>query len=418
MKYPTGNIPKMALVQQQLSTDRIHDVRTMVRDKLLAAGLRERVKPGAQVGITAGSRGMGGFMELIGGTIDALRAVGAAPFILPSMGSHGGATAEGQVELLGKFGITEKNLGVPIRSTMETDCLGTSETGAKVHLDRNAANCDGVIVLGRVKTHPENTEGIASGLLKMTTIGLGKQSGAQEAHSHGLWDSVKAVPKITFQSQKILFGIAVAENAFRQPVEIEVVPGTYDAFYDADTRLLKISKKHFARVPFDSLDLLIVDELGKNISGTGMDLNVIGPWRIKGGKKDPDYKRIVVLSLTEQSMGNGLGIGLSDFTTERFSRAFDWHSTAINMLTATEPDTRNTVEGQLPLVLANDREAIGTALYSTLAANPKVCRIESTARLDQFRVSESLLNEIREKDGLTILEEPKELAFNGAGNLF
>jgi hypothetical protein len=416
MNFPRRDIPTMVLVKQKLSEERIEDVGKVVFQKLCGAGLKEKIRAGAQIGITVGSRGMGGLGELLAGTIEALHSVGAKPFIVPAMGSHGGATAEGQSALLAKFGVTERTLGVPVRATMEADCLGASKTGAKAYLDKIVHQSDGVIVLGRVKTHPENTEGIASGLLKMTTIGLGKQIGAQEAHSHGLWPSVEAVPELSIATGKILFGIAVAENAFRQPVEIEVAAGNYQSFYDADRRLLGISKKHFARVPFDDLDLLIVDQLGKNISGTGMDLNVVGPWRVKGGEKVPNFHRIVTLSLTEESMGNGLGIGLADFTTRRFMDAFDPHATGINLLTATEPGTRNTVEASPPLALDSDREAIETALYSALADKPRVCRIESTARLDQFHISENLLDEA--KENLQVLGSAGPLDFNSEGNLF
>jgi len=333
------------------------------------------------------------------------------------MGSHGGATAEGQRELLIRLGVKTDELGADIQATMETYCLGDSKTGAKAHFDRIAHDCDGVIVLGRVKTHPENTEGIASGLLKMSTIGLGKQIGAQEAHSHGLWESVKAVPELQLGTSKILFGVAVVENAFREPAVIEISAGNYDAFYETDERLLKKAKRYFAKIPFDSLDVLVVDEMGKNVSGTGMDLNVIGPWRIKGGKKKPDYKRIVALSLTPGSMGNGLGIGLADFTTERFLRDYDWRSTWINLLTATEPDARNTVEGQLPVALPSDRAAIETAIYSCLSKSPRVCRIQNTGLLHEFWISEALLEEAREKN-LEIVDGPGEVHFNGDGNLF
>jgi hypothetical protein len=198
------------------------------------------------------------------------------------MGSHGGATADGQAQILRHLGVTEAAVPVPIRATMETLDLGPAENGARAHLDRIAAGADGIIVLGRTKTHPERAEGVASGLLKMVTVGLGKQAGAQEAHSHGLWESVEAVPKRTLAHAKVLFGVAVVENAYRRPVVIEVVPPTYEAFRDADERLLKVAQRHFARVPFDDLDVLVVDEMGKTISGTGMDLNVIGTWRASG----------------------------------------------------------------------------------------------------------------------------------------
>lgn len=419
LPFPQRDAPPLARVHQRLSSEHIADVRGETRERLLAAGLRDKVKAGSRVAVTAGSRGMGGFVELVAGCVDAVKECGGEPFVMPAMGSHGGATAEGQTEILRRLGITEEAVGAGIRATMHTHALGTTETGAIAHLDDLAAAADGVIVLGRTKTHPENTAGVASGLLKMVTVGLGKQAGAQEAHTHGLWSSVKAVPKLTMQKAKILFGVAVVENAFRQPVIVEVVPPVYDAFKESDERLLEAAKPHVAKLPFQQLDLLIVDELGKNISGTGMDLNVIGDWRIKGGAHEPDFRRIAVLSLTRESLGNGLGIGLADFTTRRFMEEYDAAVTYVNLLTATEPGTVNTREGPLPLALASDREAVGVALFSALAsARPRVCRIRSTARLDEFWVSEALLEEVARNDSLSVEERPAALEYDEAGNLF
>jgi hypothetical protein len=361
---------------------------------------------------------MGGFVDLLRGVIDAVRACGGEPFILPAMGSHGGAVAEGQTEILRLLGVTDDAVDAPIRATMETRDLGTSSTGAAAHLDEIAAEADGVIVLGRVKTHPESAEGLASGLLKMTVVGLGKQKGAQEAHNHGLWDSVREVPKLTLAHAKVLFGVAVVENAFRQPVVIEAVDGTYDAFLDADLRLLKVAHQHLAKLPCDHLDLLIVDEMGKSISGTGMDLNVIGSWRMKGGEHKPDIRRIVPLSLTEASLGNALGIGLADFTTQRLADAYDPAVTYVNLLTAAEPDAMNTAEGGLPLALPTDRETIEVALYSALPApEPRVCRIKNTALLGDLWVSKPILDELRGSDKVEVLGDPEPLPYDRAGNL-
>jgi hypothetical protein len=424
MKHPLPSslrrtLPGFARARQRLRSERIENVRAMVGEKLSAAGLRNKISPGARVAITAGSRGMGGFVELVQGIVDAVRVAGGKPFVIPAMGSHGGATGDGQKDLLKKLGVSESSVEAPVEATMHTMSLGRVQNGAAAHLDELAAAADGIIVLGRTMAHPENKEGIASGLLKMVTVGLGKQIGAQEAHSHGLWDSVKFVPELTMARSKILFGVSVVENAYRQPAIIEVVPSTYEAFRDADIRLLEASKPYAASIPFSQLDLLIVDELGKNISGTGMDLNVIGKWRVNGGKREPNYLRIVALSLTPQSGGNGLGIGLADFTTERFLREYDPLPTYINLLTACEPDAMNTREGPVPLALTNDREAIEVSLYSALPkAPPRICRIRSTARLDEFWISEALRSEIESNPQLELLEEPHPFEFNNAGNLF
>jgi hypothetical protein len=416
--YRIREVPPLAAVRQKLRTDRVDDPRADVRTKLIDSGLLNDVTTGKKIAITAGSRGMGGFVPLLAGICDAIKAKGGDPFIIPAMGSHGGAKADGQVEILKRLGVDEHEIGAEIGATMDTNELGRSETGAAAHLDAIAAEADGIIVLGRTKTHPENREGIASGLLKMTTVGLGKQTGAQEAHTHKLWDSVRAVPKITLAKAPIICGVAVVENALREPAVVEVVPPTYDAFKEADERLLEVSKQYSADLPFEKLDLLIVDELGKDISGTGMDLNVIGNWRMNAGEQKPDFRRIVVLSLTKGSLGNGLGIGMADLTTQRFVDEFDWQTTYVNLFTATEPDAMNTREGQLPLALPTDRDAIEAGLFSSLAPEkPLICRIKSTAELDEFWISEGLRDEVEQNDNLSFLTEFEPLPFDQKGNL-
>ncbi len=414
---PRRALPQFLRVRQFLPTDRIDDVRGDITRKLLAAGLKEKVKPGARIGITAGSRGIGEFVKLLAGVVDAIKSVGGSPFIFPAMGSHGGATAEGQTEILRLLGVTEASAGARIHATMETVAVGTAENGATAHVDKIAHEADGIIVLGRAKTHPESTGPLASGLLKMCTIGIGKQRGAQEAHSHGLWDSVRAVPRLQLAHSKVLFGVAVVENAFRQPAIIEVVPANYDAFLESDLRLLGVAKTLLATIPFQELDVLIVDEIGKTVSGGGMDPNIIGKWRNSDAPHVPNFKRIVVLSLTQGSLGNGLGIGMADFTTKRFAESYDPLITYMNLLTAQEPGG-NTREGPLPLALPSDREAIEIALYSALGGpQPRLCRIKNTALLDEFWVSEGLQEEVKLNPKLEIRGEAGSLAFDAQGNL-
>lgn len=417
MLYPQQQAPPVARVKQYLPPEHIEDPERELYERLMAGGLREKISRGARIAITAGSRGMGGMIEMLRAIVQGVRDAGGEPFIVPAMGSHGGAVAEGQAEILRRLGVTGNSVGAPVHATMETVELGTADNGAIAHLDRRAAEADGIIVLGRVKTHPESSEGLASGLLKMVTIGLGKQHGAREAHRHGLWESVRSVPKLHLQKSRIICGVAVVENAGRHPLVIEVVPPYYNAFLDADVRLLKTARAHLAELPVRNLDVLVVDEIGKNISGAGMDPNIVGHWRISGGSHVPDYSRIVVLSLSSPSLGNGIGIGMADFTTQRFVQAFDPEVTGINVLTATEADS-NPREASLPLVLANDREAIETALYSALAGErPRLCRIRNTGDLDEFWVSEALLDEVREYPRLSIEEEPAPMKFDGRGNL-
>lgn len=418
MPLPHKAAPRVFRAKQFLATNHIPQVRGETRQKLLLSDLRERIAPGARIAITAGSRGIGGFVELLAGIVDAVKECGGIPFLIPAMGSHGGATPEGQREILRLLGVNERTVGAPIEATMETVELGTAENGAIAHLDKFAYEADGIIVLGRVKTHPESAGELASGLLKMATIGLGKQHGAHQAHSHELWNSVRAVPKLQLAKSNILCGVAVVENGYRQPAVIEIVPPDYEAWLEADTRLLKVAKSYLATIPFQDLDVLVVDEIGKNVSGAGMDPNVIGHWRITGGARTPNFRRIVALSLTEPSLGNGIGIGLADFTTQRFLDAYDPAVSYVNILTASEPGG-NTREGPLPLVLASDRDAIEVALFSSLAgASPRLCRIKNTGALDEFWASEALFDEVKENPKVTIIEPPAPMAFDENGNLF
>jgi hypothetical protein len=417
MPFPRRDLPQMARVRQDLPSDRVADVTGEVRKKLLASDVAKRITHGHRIAITAGSRGIGGLVELLRGIVEAVRECGGTPFIIPAMGSHGGATADGQTEILRRLGVTADTVGAPIHATMETVEVGVSESGAVAHVDKHAFDADGIIVLGRVKTHPESVGTIASGLLKMCTIGLGKQIGAQQAHGHGLWRSVVGVPKLQLAHAKILGGVAVVENGYRQPCAIEVVEPIYDAFLEADIRLLRLAKSHLARIPFDDLDLLVVDELGKTVSGGGMDPNIIGLWRNSDAPHRPDYRRIVVLSLTHASLGNGLGIGMADFTTRRFANEYDPSVSYINLLTATEPKG-NTREGPLPLTLNSDREAIEVGLFSSLAGSaPRVCRIKNTALLDELWVSEALLDEVMANSSLHVFAPPSPWPFDASGNL-
>ena len=417
MPFPRRELPAMARVRQTLPADHIDDVAADVARKLRDWGLLQRIRPDDEIANSSGSRGIGGFVELLAGIVNAVQACGGKPFVIPAMGSHGGATAEGQTEILRRLGVEQQTIGAPVRASMETVTLGRSESGASAHVDRHAFNAAGIIVLGRTKTHPESAAELASGLLKMCTVGLGKQVGAHQAHSHGLWQSVRAVPKLQLARAKILCGVAVVENGYRRPCVIEVVPPTYDAFLDADVRLLRTAKTHLAHVPFDDLDVLVVDELGKTISGAGMDPNIIGHWRNADAPHHPNFRRIVVLSLTRGSLGNGLGIGMADFTTQRFADAYDAAVSYVNLLTATEPGG-NTREGPMPLALGSDREAIEVGLFSSLAgAEPRICRIKNTASLDELWISPALIAPAQKNPALSVVEPPSPLPFDADGNL-
>lgn len=270
--------------------------------------------------------------------------------------------------------------------------------------------------MGRCKTHPILHEGNGSGLLKMTTIGLGKQAGAQEAHSHGVVESVQQVPKVALPKGNVILGLNMVENGYRQPYHIEVVePG---GFWNSDHRCLELARAFVARIPFAALDVLVVSFIGKDISGAGMDPNVTGFWRAEGtGERVPDFKRIVALDLTEATRGNALGVGQADFTTTRLAKKIDHHATTINMLTAASRSGR-LIEAAVPMTLAQDRETIEVALRAAVPEGaPRVCWIKNTDELGELWVSEALLPEVNGNPQLDALTQPAPWPFDPAGNL-
>jgi hypothetical protein len=369
------------------------------------------VRPGQRIAITAGSRGIANIATVIGSVAEAVRAAGAEPFVVPAMGSHGGANVEGQRALLAEYGITEREVGVPVLATMDTVTVGHLEDGTPCYMDRHAHEADGVIVVGRVKAHTAFRGDIESGLCKMLAIGLGKQRGAETNHARGLKETIPLAASVSLATGKIVLGLGLVENAYHKLRTVRAVPP--EAFLDADRDLLKLANSLLPRVPFDELDLLIVDELGKNISGSGMDYNIVGMWRRIGGEKRPDFARIVVLGITHQSEGNGLGVGIADFTTRAVFNQLDLQKTYMNGLTAGAIDAI-----KIPIIMASDRAACEAALKAANTTKPaRVAWIKNTLELQDMLVSEALLPEVSELSTLVVGGEPAELAFTGDGAL-
>jgi hypothetical protein len=327
------------------------------------------------------------------------------------MGSHGGATVEGQRGVLAEYGITEREVGAPVLATMDTVVLGELGDGTPVHFDRNASEADATIVVGRVKAHTAFRGEIESGLCKMTAIGLGKQRGAETIHARGLRDTIPDVAQLTLQRGNVVLGLALVENAAHRLHTIRAAMP--DQFHDTDRELLRVANELLPRVPFDELDLLVVDQLGKNISGSGMDYNVVGMWRRIGGEKRPLYKRIAVLDITPESEGNGLGVGIADFTTRRVFDKLDLRKTYMNGLTANAIDAV-----KIPVVLDSDAEALEVALKSANAGSePRVAWIKNTLDLQDLLVSEGLLPEVASIETLVVESDPAPLLFDGDGTL-
>jgi hypothetical protein len=345
----------MYRIQQRFDTTSIGDVPEAVRRGFSRLDIGKNVQPGQRVAVTAGSRGIDNLTTITATVVECLRNMGLKPFILPAMGSHGGATAEGQVKLLGELGITESSVGAPIISTMDVISLGSLDSGAEVFMSKDALEADHIVVINRVKPHTAFRSEVESGLCKMLTVGCGKHEGALNMHKFGLAASIIPAARIILEKTSVLCGLAIVENsADRSHTMRFVLP---EQFVEIDRELLELAWKFLPGIPLEELDILVVDEMGKNISGAGIDPNVVGFWRREGGWRKPDYRTIIVLDLTPQSDGNALGIGLTDLTTRRVIDKVNIQATYANALT-----TGIWGSVRLPIALENDRAVLETAL--------------------------------------------------------
>ena len=411
--------PKVVRVRQRFHSTRVADIPIRVAREVARLDLSGRLKPGDSVAITAGSRGVANIAAITGSLARELKKRGARPFIVPAMGSHGGGTAAGQRGVLERYGITEAAMGVPIRATMETLPIGESPEGIPVVLDRNALEADHIAVVNRIKPHTDFDAEIESGLTKMLAIGLGKHQGAIRYHRankrYGYYRVLTGVAEVVRQRCSILLGLGIVENGYDQTGVIEAM--TSAELFEVEKRLLKVAKSWLARIPFDRGDLLVVDEMGKNVSGTGMDTNVIGR-RAGSGKPfagAPRFSRIVVRDLTPESYGNAIGVGMADVVTRRLVDKIDTRPTYVNALTST-----NLESVRIPVTVDSDREALETAISTSSASRGEDCRmvwIRNTLKLDRFVASEALLDEVEEQRDLQVLERLGELDFDAQGNL-
>jgi hypothetical protein len=410
-EYPVLPLPRLCRVRQSLPSGHLTDVAGSVRAELERIGLPRRLQPGWQVAITAGSRGIADIPLVLRTVADVVRAHGGQPFVVPAMGSHGGATIEGQRHVLAEYGITEHSVGAPIRATMDAVELGQTANGARVSFDAHAAAANATIVVNRVKAHTAFRGPIESGLCKMTCIGLGKAVGAEQVHAHGLRETIPEAASLTLQRANIVAGLALVENAAHQLAVVRAA--LPDEFLSADRDLLLQANDFLPRVPFDHLHVLVVGWCGKNISGSGMDYNVVGMWRRIGGERTPDFERIVVLDLTDESDGNGLGVGIADFTTRRLFDKLDLAKMYLNGLTSSALEAI-----KIPIVLDSDQQALQVALHSVgHAADARVAIIRSTLALDELLVSEALLEEVSHNPRLERLGPAADLEFTADGRL-
>ncbi|MCX6029892.1 MAG: DUF362 domain-containing protein [Chloroflexi bacterium] len=411
--------PRIALVEQEIPTPRVADVPAAIRAEMARLGVAAKVWPGMRVAVTAGSRGINGIPVILRTVVGELKRLGAEPFLVPTMGSHGGATAEGQLAVLHSLGITEAAIGCSIYSSMDTAQIGETPEGIPVLIDRLASQADGIVVVNRIKAHTEYTGPVESGWLKMLTIGLGKHQGALMAHRNAVQLTYRvalvSVAREIIRRAKLLFGLGVIENAYDETAE--VVAAWPEDFEATERVLLVRAKELMPRIPFGKLDILIVDEMGKEISGSGMDPNVIGRRMVFGEPEltSPVITRIVVRDLSAKTYGSGIGIGLADFTTKRLVDKLDHRPTYINCLTAMTPE-----KARIPMTGKTDREAIEWAFLTAGNVPPpaaRLVRIANTLHLDRFYASEALRSEIAADSRLRVVGGWQPMAFDENGNL-
>lgn len=412
-----NTIPRMLTVKQHMPRPRVENVDQAVREAIEEANVLDRIKPGMRVAITGGSRGINNMVQVYKTLVQLVRSLGAEPFIFPAMGSHGGATAQGQVEVLKHLGVTEAVCGCTIISSMETDLLGyTKKNGLPAYIDHNANLADAIILVNRVKLHTSFRGNIESGLCKMAVIGMGKQKGAELCHSRGwdlMLDSILDLSETIISKSKTIFGIALVENGYDETAIVSCLPA--EKILEGEQELLIKAKEYMPSIPFKDYDILIVDVMGKEYSGGGMDTNVISRYPSTAVPPDPRQKIIAVLDLSEGSMGNAIGVGMADITTSRLFGKWNMEASYINNL------TNGTLQNyKMPMVMNSDKNAIRAALQMCRLPDPskaKVVRIHSTLELSEFQVSEALLNEAKGL-GLELCGEAKDIIFDENGNLF
>ena len=411
-------LPRFYRVRQHFDETALpkEDVPKILTEKLRAAGAAERIRPGDSVCIPCGSRGIDNLVPVLRTIADFCRAQGAFPFIIPAMGSHGGATAEGQEAIVRSYGVTEESTGCPIRATMETVVIGHTEDGRPVHLDKYAAQADKIIVVNRIKPHTSFRGPYESGLMKMMAIGLGKQKGAEACHSAGYKYMAKNIPafgKVYLSNAPVVLGVGLLENAFDKTAKIAVLRS--EEIEEGEPKLLKEAFRLMPQLYFDSCDVLVVDEIGKNISGGGMDPNISGAFATVYASGGIDAQLRCILSISEASHGSAYGMGAADVISRKFYEAIDFSKTYPNSITS-----KALSFSRMPLVMPDDRSAIALCVKSCTdvdPASPRIIRIKNTLSLGEIQISEAMLPEAEAHPNLSVVGGPEELVFDENGNL-
>jgi len=418
----TNHLPRIVTVRQKFPASPAVDIAATLREQF--ARVLGKIKPGALIAVAVGSRGITNLEAIVTAVIEILKSARAQPFIVPAMGSHGGATPEGQKEILAEYGITEERLKVPIEAAMEVERLGVTEDGVDAYFSVAARQAEGVIIVNRIKPPTDFGGVLGSGVFKMIVVGLGKRVGAANFHIAasrlGYERVLRTIARVTLGSAPILGGVAIIENQLHQTAKLAVL--TADEFEAAEAKLFAEAKAFMPRLPFDDIDLLIVDRIGKNISGAGMDPNITGRWVdgyspvLSGETRGaPVVRRLLVRELTPESHGNAIGIGLADVTTTRLVQAMDKRATYINALTSLTPNS-----AKIPIHFGTDRECVAQALASLGLGDisqAKVMRIADTLSLEKLAVSEPYAELIRGRADLELIDPLDEMKFDKSDQL-
>jgi hypothetical protein len=398
------NTYHLTKIKQHFKNNSLQDIKGELSGELLK--FRPLIKPGCRIAIAVGSRGIRNLALVVKIVVDFIKENNAYPFIVPAMGSHGDATDEGQEAILDGYGISEKTIGVPVISSMEVVELDRGDSPVGVYMDKNVYESDGVILIGRIKPHTDFHDKYESGLVKMSVIGLGKEKQASAIHSYGVYGLSTLIPlaaKQIFSTGKIIGGIALVENAYDDTMLVKALKT--DEFFEEEPVLLDIARKNMASFPVKDIDVLIIDQMGKDISGAGIDTNIIGRIKITG-QKEPDYpsiKAIIISDLTGASHGNAVGVGLADVITRKLYDKIDFSSTYKNAVTSSFLE-----RAKIPVVAANDKEAFEIALRSCgylRKDEEKIVRIKDTLHLDEIYVSQSILNSISGSASIETINE-------------
>ena len=406
--------PKVYKVKQKFEKEKIDDVRGDLIKKLNAKSWD--IKKNQKIAITAGSRGISHYELLLKTIVDFVKSKGAIPFIVPAMGSHGGATAYGQEKMLKNLGIDKKTMGCEIISSMEVVKIGYAHDNLPVYIDKNAYRGDGIIIFNRVKMHTSFRGKYESGLIKMISIGLGKRKGADAIHAERfehMADNILACAKVSLEKLNIIGGVCTIENGYDEVADIFVLDK--NEILQREPQILQKSKSLMPRIYLDDIDVLIVKEIGKNISGTGMDTNVIGRFHTKAASGGPNITKVGILDLSNESLGNANGVGLADFATKKLYNKINFDYTYLNALTSTEPNSI-----KLPMILDNDELVIKACAKTCgiLDSNKiKLVIIENTKNLNELYMSKVAYDSVVEKNKVEIISNEKEISFDEEGNL-